>query len=276
MWSTSHTGILNNKSKYNLQNMKDYILSKVSFSADTAIILGSGMGAFADGLKNLTNIAYRDIPGYPLSTVKGHSGELTIGSIRNKSFIVAKGRFHYYEGYDMERITLPVRLFNLLGVKKLIITNAAGSLNLILPPGKMMVLDSHMDCTFRNFVSIPKKYHSKKFHDPSYIKIAFDSAKKVGLDIAKGTYCWTMGPAYETPDEVSFFQSIGGNAVGMSTVPEIKQAAKLNMRILAISTITNYATGIINKPLSHEEVIHVSSQVKDDFANLLTEIVTRI
>ena len=176
----------------------------------------------------------------------------------------------------METITLPVRLFHSLGVKKLIITNAAGSLSFNLPPGQMMILDSHMDCTFRESVSIPKKQNSKKFHDRSFMQIAFRSAEKIGIPISKGTYCWTLGPAYETPDEVSFIQSIGGQAVGMSTVPEIQQAAELDMKILAISTITNYAAGITSKPLSHEEVIHVSSQVEDDFANLLTEIVIRI
>ncbi len=256
--------------------MKDYILSKSRFNGDTAIILGSGMGAFGDRLDDLINISYSDIPGYPLSTVKGHSGELSIGTIRDISLIVAKGRFHYYEGYDMETITLPVKLFHSLGVKKLIITNAAGSLSLNLPPGQMMILDSHMDCTFRKSVSIPKKQNSKKFHNRSFMQIAFDSAEKIGIHISKGTYCWTMGPAYETPHEVSFIQSIGGQAVGMSTVPEIQQAADLDMKILAISTITNYAAGITNKSLSHEEVIHVSSQVEDDFANLLTEIVIRI
>jgi len=140
----------------------------------------------------------------------------------------------------------------------------------------MMILDSHMDCTFLESVSIPKKQNSKKFHDRSFMQIAFRSAEKIGIHVSKGTYCWTLGPAYETPDEVSFIQSIGGQAVGMSTVPEIQQAAELDMKILAISTITNYAAGITNKPLSHEEVIHVSSQVEDDFANLLTEIVIRI
>ena len=132
----------------------------------------------------------------------------------------------------METISLPVRLFHSLGIKKLIITNAAGSLSLSIPPGQMMILDSHMDCTFRKSVSVPKKYNSRRYHDPSYTEIAIDSAEKIGIKVSKGTYCWTMGPAYETPDEVSFFQSIGGDAVGMSTVPEIKQAAEIEMKIL--------------------------------------------
>ena len=264
------------KSKYNVLEMKDYILSRAKIDANTAIILGSGMGAFADRLNSPTYISYDDIPNYPISTVKGHSGVLTIGNLKNIPLIIAKGRFHYYDGYDIETITLPIRLFNLLRVKRIIITNAAGSLDLTLPPGEMMVIDSHMDCTFRKSLYVPKKYNSKRYHDPSFITTARDCAEKIGISISKGTYCWTMGPAYETPDEVSYFQSIGGNAVGMSTVPEIQQAAELNMRILSISIITNYAAGIINKPLSHEEVIEVSSQVKDDFANLLTEIITAI
>ena len=167
------------KSKYNVLEMKDYILSRAKINANTAIILGSGMGAFADRLNNPTYISYDDIPNYPISTVKGHSGELTIGNLKNVPLIIAKGRFHYYEGYDIETITLPIRLFNLLGVKRIIITNAAGSLDLALTPGEMMIIDSHMDCTFRESLSVPKKYNSKRYHDPSFTITARDCAEKI-------------------------------------------------------------------------------------------------
>jgi purine-nucleoside phosphorylase len=136
-----------------------------------------------------------------------------------------------------------------------------------------MIIDSHMDCTFRTSVTEPEKYSGIPYHNPAYIKLAVKSAVQIDLAITQGTYCWTLGPSYETPAEVSYIRSLGGYAVGMSTVPEIQAATKLGMKVLGISTITNYAAGIIDKPLSHDDVIKVSVQVKDDFTNLLTEII---
>ena len=136
-----------------------------------------------------------------------------------------------------------------------------------------MIIDSHIDCTFRASVTEPEEYSGTPFHDPVYIKLAVKSADQIDLSITKGTYCWTLGPSYETPAEVSYIRSLGGDAVGMSTVPEIQAAAELGMKVLGISTITNYAAGIIGEPLSHDDVIKVSAQVEDDFTNLLTEII---
>ena len=136
-----------------------------------------------------------------------------------------------------------------------------------------MIIDSHMDCTFRTSATEPKEYSGLPYHDPAYIKLAIKSADQIDLSITKGTYCWTLGPSYETPAEVSYIRSLGGDAVGMSTVPEIQAAAELGMKVLGISTITNYAAGIIGEPLSHDDVIKVSAQVEDDFTNLLTEII---
>jgi len=218
-------------------------------------------------------IPYKDIPDYPESTVRGHAGELAIGSLDNIPLLAAKGRFHFYEGYDIQTVTLPVQLFHSLGIKSLIITNAAGSLKPDLQPGSLMIIDSYMDCTFRTSVTEPEEYSGISYHNSAYIKLAVKSADQIDLAITQGTYCWTLGPSYETPAEVSYIRSLGGDAVGMSTVPEIQVAAELGMKVLGISTITNYAAGIIDKPLSHDDVIKVSVQVKDDFTNLLTEII---
>ena len=259
--------------KYNVSEMKRFIIDRTEIQASIAVVLGSGMGGFCDRMNDVILIPYKDIPNYPESTVRGHAGELAIGSLDNIPLIAAKGRFHYYEGYDIKTITLPVKLFHSLGVKSLIITNAAGSLNLDLQPGSLMIVDSHMDCTFRTGVTEPNEYSGTPYHDPVYIKLAVKSANQINLAVSKGTYCWTLGPSYETPAEVSFIRSLGGDAVGMSTVPEIREAAELGMKVLCISTITNYAAGIIDDPLSHEDVIKVSAQVKDDFTNFLAEII---
>ena len=256
--------------------MKQFINDRIEIRAGIAIVLGSGMGGFCDQMDEVILIPYRDIPDYPESTVRGHAGELAVGTLHNIPLLAAKGRFHYYEGYDIQTITLPIQLFHSLGIKSLIITNAAGSLKLDLRPGSLMIIDSHMDCTFRASPNKPKEYSGKSYHDPAYIKLADKSANQIDLSITQGTYCWTLGPSYETPAEVSFLRSLGGDAVGMSTVPEIHAAAGLGMNVLGISTITNYAAGITDEPLLHEDVIKVSGKVKDDFTNLLTEIVKGI
>ena len=253
--------------------MKQFIIDRTDIRASIAVVLGSGMGGFCDQMDNVMLIPYKEIPDYPESTVRGHAGELAIGSLHNIPLLAAKGRFHYYEGYNMQPITLPVKLFHSLGIKSLIITNAAGSLKAALRPGSLMIIDSHIDCTFRASVTEPKEYSGTPFHDPVYIKLAVKSADRNDLSITKGTYCWTLGPSYETPAEVSYIRSLGGDAVGMSTVPEIQAAAELGMKVLGISTITNYAAGIIGEPLSHDDVIKVSAQVEDDFTNFLTEII---
>ena len=253
--------------------MKQFIIDRTEIRASIAVVLGSGMGGFSDQMDDIILIPYKDIPDYPESPVRGHAGELAVGSLHNVPLLAAKGRFHYYEGYDIQTITLPVKLFHSLGIKSLIITNAAGSLKPDLRPGSLMIIDSHIDCTFRASVTEPEEYSGTPFHDPVYIKLADKSADQIDLSITKGTYCWTLGPSYETPAEVSYIRSLGGDAVRMSTVPEIQTATELGMKTLSISTITNYAAGIIDEPLSHDDVIEVSSKVKDDFTNLLTEII---
>ena len=189
--------------------MKQFIIERTEIRASIAVVLGSGMGGFSDQMDDVILIPYKDIPDYPESTVRGHAGELAIGSLYNIPLLAAKGRFHFYEGYDIQTITLPIQLFHSLGIKSLIITNAAGSLKPDLKPGSLMVIDSHMDCTFRISVTEPEEYSGIPYHNPAYIKLAVKSADQINLAITKGTYCWTLGPSYETPGKYHIYVLLG-------------------------------------------------------------------
>jgi len=256
--------------------MAEFVADQTAFREGTAVILGSGLGSFADQLTDPVVIPYGDIPHYPRSTVAGHSGEFVVGRLRGNPLIVARGRFHFYEGYDYHTVTLPIRLFHKLGVNRLIITNAAGSMRPETPPGNLMLIKGHMDCTFRYGIELPRCFTGHPFHSPNLLKLAKTAAERVAVPLKEGIYCWVLGPAYETPAEIDFFRELGGDAVGMSTVPEIQAAAEFAIPTLAISTLTNYAAGIIDKPLTHEEVLETADRVKSSFIRLLTEIVVLI
>ncbi|MEE3302144.1 MAG: purine-nucleoside phosphorylase [Candidatus Neomarinimicrobiota bacterium] len=260
----------------NFDLMTEKIIDESRFSGKIAVVLGSGLGKITSQLKHSISIPYLSIPHYPQTTVKGHPGELVIGSIDNCSVLIAKGRFHYYEGYSFEEITIPIHLFSRLGIKYLVITNSAGSMNMDLPPGNFMIADSHMDCTYRNDSNDPKIYSQTNFHDQELIKIAQLSLQKLELKMNTGTYCWTLGPSYETPAEIKNMQRMGGDAVGMSTVPEIITATELGIKTLTLSCLTNFAAGISKTPLSHEEVVTNAKKFDKDFSNLVIEIIKEI
>ena len=217
----------------------EYVKNQIGQKPDVAVVLGSGLGSFGDQLLDKVIIPYEDIPGYPQTTVVGHSGQLSFGTIGGKIVLSAQGRFHYYEGHDMETIVKPIKLFNGLSVSHLIITNSAGSLIDAYPPGTIMGLNGHMDCTYRANEIDPIIVNDSKYHDESFLNIFAQVAKTLNISVEQGCYCWTMGPAYETPAEVQHCKTLGGQAVGMSTVPEIQAAAKLGISTLAISLLTN-------------------------------------
>lgn len=260
----------------NFDLMVEKIFDESKFDGQIGVILGSGLGKITSTIKNSELIPYISIPHYPQTTVEGHPGELVLGTIHDFDILIAKGRFHYYEGYSFEEITIPIQLFSRLGIKYLIITNSAGSMNLNHPPGNFMVADSHMDCTFRRGPSDPEIRSHSIFHNPSLIQIAQSSAEKLELEINTGTYCWTLGPSYETPAEIENMLDLGGDAVGMSTVPEIVTAAKLGIKTLTLSCLTNYAAGIAKSPLSHQEVVTNAKKFDKNFSNLIIEIIKRI
>ena len=256
--------------------MAEKIFDESKFNGQIAVILGSGLGKITSNIKNSISIQYISIPHYPQTTVEGHPGELVLGTLHDIDILIAKGRFHYYEGYSFEEITIPIQLFSRLGIKYLIITNSAGSMNLDHPPGNFMVADSHMDCTFRSDSNDPEIRSHSIFHDPSLIQLAKSSAKKLEQEINTGTYCWTLGPCYETPAEIKNMRYLGGDAVGMSTVPEIVTAAKLGIKTLTLSCLTNYAAGISRSPLTHHEVVMNAKKFDKNFSNLIIEIIKKI
>jgi len=258
---------------YNLSEMSTYIKQNTGFTGGVAVILGSGLGGFTEELNNPQSTDYKDIPNYPVPTVVGHSGEFVIGDYNGVPVIAAKGRFHYYEGHNLETVTLPIALFKSIGVKYLIITNAAGSARKSIPPGTLMLINKYADCTFLDSSDDPKIIKS---NSDELLNIVEVSSKKMNIDIEKGTYCWTQGPGYETPAEVKYVQNIGGDAVGMSTVPELIKAEEIGLEAVAISTITNYAAGIIDQPLTHSEVIETADRTKTAFAGLVGTTITEI
>jgi len=260
----------------NIDLMAEHVFDQSAFNGRIAVILGSGLGGFAEGLEEQKVIPYKEIPSYPHSTVEGHTGELAIGSMNGVELIAAKGRFHYYEGYSFQEITIPIHLFSKLGVDHLIITNSSGSMNKNCAPGSLMAITGHMDCTYRHSADDPKLYSGEPFHDQALIQLAIASAEKLGFELATGNYCWTLGPSYETPAEISDMQRMGGDAVGMSTVPEIISAAELGMKILTISCLTNYAAGISNHPLTHEEVVKTAKKTGEQFTGFLKKIISAL
>jgi purine-nucleoside phosphorylase len=260
----------------NYELMAETIQDQANFNGRVAIVLGSGLGPFADNLQDQTIIPYDIIPGYPKSTVEGHSGELVVGSFNETELIAAKGRFHYYEGYEFDEITIPIHVFSKLGVDHLIITNSSGSMDINAPPGTLMAITGHMDCTYRHSADDPNLYQGLPYHDPDLIVLAKSSSEKLGFKLATGNYCWTLGPAYETPAEIKDMQRMSGHAVGMSTVPEIIAGGELGMKILTISCLTNYASGISPHKLTHEEVMETANKSGERFTKLLKEIIASL
>ena len=240
--------------------MAETIRSYSGFQGKKAVILGSGLGSLPDQFENKTIIPYEKIPGYPKTSVEGHSGEFVVGTLNGEEILAAKGRFHYYEGFDISEITLPIRLFHELGIKFVIITNSAGSLRKDYPPGTLMVINGHLNCTFIEGSELPVKNKNPNLYNSEIVKLAQKSSLDTGSQIKEGVYCWTLG----------------GDAVGMSTVPEIQMAGTLGITTLGISCLTNYAAGITSSPLSHKEVIETADKVKNQFSELVSNILLRV
>lgn len=261
----------------------DYIKDKIKYDPEIAIILGSGLGELADEIKNKVIIKYSDIPNMPKSTVKGHKGQFVFGELFNKKVVAMQGRFHYYEGNKMEVLALPIYILKYIGVKNIIVTNAAGGVNTKLTPGDFMIINDHINFAFDNpLIGKNDEKLGTRFPDMSQpynrelINICKNTAKKIGLKVKEGTYFMMSGPSYETPAEVRMIRELGGDAVGMSTVPEVIAANHCGLKVLGISCITNMASGVLDKPLTHSEVIETSERVKSNFSKLIKEIVKNI
>jgi len=249
----------------------------------TAIVLGSGLGDFADLLKDSVVVPYADIPGWPSSTVVGHAGRLVVGSHDGRRVAVLSGRAHFYEGHDLRTVTFSTRVLGALGIRTLILTNAAGGINLAFKPGTLMAIDDHINLLGSNPLVGPNDDRfGTRFPDMTEVYsrrlrgIADEAARAQGLVLAHGVYVAVHGPSYETPAEIRYLRTIGADAVGMSTVPEAIVARHMGMDVLGISCITNPAAGVLPTPLVHDEVMEVAKRVKAAFSALLTGILERL
>jgi purine-nucleoside phosphorylase len=247
---------------------------------DVAIVLGSGLGAFAGQLQDAVAIPYGDLPHWPASKVIGHEGRLVVGTLGGKRVAALSGRAHFYEGHDLRTVTFATRVIGRLGVKALILTNAAGGVNVELKPGMLMVMDDHINLLGSNPLVGPNEdAFGARFPDMTevYSKrlrgLADSVARAQGLRIGHGVYVAVHGPSYETPAEIRAFRTMGADAVGMSTVPEAIVARHMGVEVLGISCITNAAAGVLPQPLNHSEVMEVAQQVKGAFAALLGGII---
>jgi len=251
--------------------------------AEIGVILGSGLGEYIQALQQSKVLPYADIPGFPASTVVGHAGEWHTGLLHGKRVAMMRGRFHYYEGYSLQDVTLPVRVMQALGVQTLIITNAAGGINAGFSPGDLMVIS---DCINMTGVSPlfgpnvdafgPRFPDMSKAFDPELRALARECATVNGVTLREGVYAQMPGPSYETPAEIRMLRLLGADAVGMSTVPEVIVARHGGQRVLGISCITNMAAGILDQPLNHEEVMETGEKAKDSFRALLDAVIAKL
>lgn len=257
----------------------EYILNRVSIRPTVALILGSGLGDYADTLEDCVRIPYSAIPNFPLPTVEGHAGAFVFGKKEGKEVVVAQGRVHYYEGLPMQEITLPVRVLAAIGVKSLVLTNAAGGVNLSYKPGTLMLIADHINFSGMNPLIGPNlDQFGPRFPDVSdlytqSLRTAIkENASLVGIPLEEGVYLMCSGPNYETPAEIRAFRTLGADAVGMSTVPEALVAGHSGMQVVGVSCITNMAAGVLPVKLSHAEVMETAAKVHDLFHKLVDVI----
>ncbi|MEM5018043.1 purine-nucleoside phosphorylase [Metabacillus indicus] len=269
-----------------LQEIKqsaEFMKEKVKKLPEIGLILGSGLGVLADEIENPVKIPYEDIPNFPVSTVEGHAGQLVFGTLKGANVAAMQGRFHFYEGYDMKKVTFPVRVLKEMGVKTIIVTNAAGGVNESFEPGDLMIISDHINNMGTSPLIGPNDSDlGVRFPDMSQAynrdlrTLAKNAASELGINVQEGVYVGNTGPAYETPAEVRLARVLGGDAVGMSTVPEVIVANHAGMKVLGISCISNMAAGILDQPLSHDEVMETTEMVKTNFLNLVKKIVEDI
>ncbi|WP_411342981.1 purine-nucleoside phosphorylase [Paenibacillus sp. WLX1005] len=266
-----------------IQEAASYIHSKSSINPEIGLILGSGLGILADLIEDGVSIPYGDIPHFPVSTVEGHDGELLLGNVQGRPVVMMKGRFHMYEGYGPEVTAFPVRVMKELGVSSLLVTNAAGGVNTSYEPGDLMVLSDHLNMTGRNPLIGPNDPAlGVRFPDLSEaysrrLRSVFkETAASQGLKVQEGVYAGLLGPTYETPSEIRMLRTLGADAVGMSTVSETIVARHAGLEVLGISCITNMAAGILDQPLSHDEVMETADRVRDQFLKLVLAIIPQM
>jgi purine-nucleoside phosphorylase len=261
----------------------DFISSQTSLKPQIALVLGSGLGAFADEFSDATKISYAEIPHFPRSTAIGHAGNLVIGKLGKIPVCGMQGRVHLYEGYSVKDVSFPIRVFARMGVKAVILTNAAGGIKRELVQGKLVVIKDHINLQGANPLSGPNEERfGARFpdmtaaYDRRFREMAVGEGNRMGIGMYEGVYAALPGPSYETPAEIRYLRTIGADLVGMSTVPEVIAARHSGIRVLGISCVTNAAAGILDQPLDHKEVLETAERVKGQFIGLLKALIPRI
>jgi purine-nucleoside phosphorylase len=244
------------------------------------VILGSGLGAFADSLTEAVTVPYPEIPHFPASTVVGHGGALAVGRSRGVPVAVMKGRVHFYEGYSLEQVVFPARVLGRLGVKTLVVTNAAGAINTSFAPGDLMVIEDHVNLLGNPLLGPNEEALGERFIDMSEAydrglrDVAEAACRATGVRSHRGVYLALTGPSFETPAEIRMFRTLGADAVGMSTVPEVIAARHMGIRVVGLSCITNMAAGVLDRKLDHREVLETGERVKTALLDVLARIIT--
>ena len=271
---------VNDTIKYINQNLKKHAGKYEVYYPEIGIILGSGLGSLASEIEDCISIPYKEIPYFPIPTVEGHKGMLVMGRLCGKKVIAMSGRPHYYEGYSMFQVTYPVRVMQKMGISKLIVTNSAGGINTKLEPADLMIIEDHINLMGvnpligKNFETFGPRFPSmSEAYSRELIDKTEDAAGELSIKIKKGIYAAVTGPCYETPAEIRFLKTIGADAVGMSTVPEVIVANHGGIGVLGISCITNMASGIIARHLTHQQVLDAAKIAENDFIRLIKKIV---
>lgn len=260
-----------------------FLRAKTKLRPKLALVLGSGLGSFADRLEGAVKVPYHEIPHFPRSTAEGHAGQLVIGTLAHAAVVCMQGRVHLYEGYTAREATFPVRVFGRMGIKAMILTNAGGGINESYTQGCLVVLKDHLNLQGANpLTGVNEERFGPRFLDMTqayfrpYRQLAMEAGKRLGLDIFEGVYAALPGPSYETPAEIRMLRTLGADVVGMSTVSEVIAARHMNIRVLAISCVTNLAAGMLDQPLSHAEVLETGERVKGKFIQLLESIMPQV
>jgi purine-nucleoside phosphorylase len=260
-----------------------HIASKSPIKPAVAIVLGSGLGGFADEMTDAVRISYNDIPHFARSTAVGHAGQLVLGNIGAWPVVVMQGRVHLYEGYPVHSVVFPMRVFSRMGVRAAILTNAAGGINLEYGQGRLVVIKDHINLQAQNPLVGPEDPNlglrfidMTEAYSRNYRQIALEAGKRLGIPLGEGVYAAVLGPSYETPAEIRFLRTIGADLVGMSTVPEVIVARQMGIKVLAISCVTNMAAGTTDAPINHEEVLEIGRKIAGQFKALLRDVVPLI
>lgn len=265
------------------ESAAQFLLSQTPLRPTIGLVLGSGLGGFADEFSEATRIPYANIPSFPRSTAIGHAGQLVIGMVGDVAVATMQGRVHLYEGYSAKEVTFPTRVFGRMGIRALILTNAAGGINLEYKQGALVVITDHINLQGQNpLVGSNDDRFGPRFPDMTqaysrtYREIALRAARCLGTTVHQGVYAGLLGPSYETPAEIRYLRTIGADLVGMSTIPEVIVARHMGLKVLAISCVTNMAAGISDAVLNHEEVLATGERVKGDFVGLLRSVLPEI